>query len=135
MNNCNIINDLYHACTKGETYLNVAACFPIIGIYSGQARMKMAKMQLKVGLAFGVLGIAFSLAGCKNWDNVAYLGGKFILHGALNVIRGFGEQGVGESIIGRQFLVLFNLVPGFGPWISYYDYENKIPLDFTRRGF
>lgn len=118
MNNI-IVDDIYSAFSSVETGFNIAACIPVVGLFSGVTRTKVGEIQFKAGLAIGAVGLVFSLATpSKNWENVAYLGGKFMIHGALNAIRGGCESIFGLGILTSPLLIFAN-IPDFDPWFTY----------------
>lgn len=112
-----------------ETGFNMAECTPILCIYSGILRTIAGKVQQTVGWIFAAVGgIGLLVSSDDKWGRVCELGFKHMIHGALNVIRGFGTALLGINSyggLGNVFLLIPNLKqkPPFSP---YYDYEYSL---------
>lgn len=120
MDSAVIIRDICDVGNLVERYFNIAACVPVLGKISGSIRHETGGLQFAFGVILGIMGGVCSLTtNNKNWNQVCYLGGKFLLHGALNVLRGRAEDVVGTNILRSPCLILPNLLTNFEPVISY----------------
>lgn len=119
--------------TNLERGLNIAAIIPFLGpMTSAVIRIPMGKIQFLTGAIFASLTEALHFIGSKfNADKellktlrkLSTLGLEFMIHGALNVIRGAGELLIGTCTfgLGSIGLIVPNIVHqrNFAPYFTY----------------
>lgn len=120
---------LKNTLTGIEKGFNIAGCIPVVAFFSGAIRATAGKVQLLAGAVMaGAGGIGYLATKQQKWKNIMKLGAEFVLHGALNVIRGFGEAFLaGATIVGNLFLLIPNLAKKdkFSPFIPYGTFTNQ----------
>lgn len=109
--------------TNIEKGFNFAGCLPVVSLFSGALRMLAGKIQAVAGAVMAGIGFIGHLATKKPyWKNTMNLGAEFVLHGALNVLRGFGEAALSATtVLGNLFLFIPNMAKRdkFSPYIPY----------------
>lgn len=127
-----LIQRVHATCTRLEKTFNVLGCMPFIGAASGGLRAVLGHIQVLAGAAFAALGEIgvfvchqrkSEAALAHKWKSIAVLGAEMILHGCLNIMRGYGEAVLGQYSFGLANIVL--LVPNvykedaFSPYLAY----------------
>lgn len=114
------IKDLFTNIEKG---FNVAGTIPVASFFSGMIRTIAGKVQMIAGAILSAFSyINFLITRDPKWVYVADVGNEFILHGALNILRGVSEASLcATTIVGNVMLLIPNLAKDdvFGPYFTY----------------
>lgn len=110
-----------------ESAFNVAETTPFLCIYSGILRTIVGKIEQIAGTILAIVGgIGSWIApnSSTDWGKVCELGISYIIHGALNILRGFGSVILAINTfggLGNIFLLIPNLQqdPPFSPPFTY----------------
>lgn len=107
-----------------EQIFNLTDTLGIMGIYSGILRTLAGQIQQIAGVIFASMGaLGMLLSGNRQWTDVFEMGTEQIIHGALNILRGFGTAilGLQTGGLGNLFLLIPNLQkkPPFTPFFHY----------------
>lgn len=128
----NLRDHTYKIATQVERIFNILGCIPFIGSFSGSLRAAAGHLQVLAGAVLagaGQIGIFTSRTRHSEseielkWKMVSTLGAELILHGCLNIIRGYGESLLGYYSLGLANVIL--LIPNmykedsFSPYFAY----------------
>lgn len=108
--------------TRIESAFNIAGSLPLVGIFSGIARIVVAKIQFIAGCFMGIFGLFGRLInGSQDWKDLTHAGFAHVMHGILNILRGFGEMVLSASLIGCIPLLIAQAASKnkFGPVFKY----------------
>ena len=109
--------------TNIEKGFNIAGSIPVVSLFSGAIRAIAGKIQGIVGALFSALGLAsYMITNDSKWIPLINLGSEFIIHGALNVLRGLGEAMLcATTLVGNVMLLVPNMSKEdmFSPYFEY----------------
>lgn len=82
---------------EAETKLNIAGGIPFLCIGSGAVRALAGVIQTIAGAILGTVGTVGKIFSedKKKWHVVQQAGREYMIHGALNTLRGIGECTLG----------------------------------------
>lgn len=114
------IKDLFNNIEKG---FNVAGTIPVVSFFSGVIRAIAGKVQMIAGAVLAAFSyINYLITNNPKWANLTSVSSEFILHGALNLIRGLGEAALcATTVVGNIGLLIPNMAKEdmFGPYFTY----------------
>jgi hypothetical protein len=114
------VKDLFTNIEKG---FNVAGTIPVVSFFSGMVRAVAGKVQMIAGAILSAFSyINFLITKHPKWAYLADVGNEFILHGALNILRGLSEASLcASTVVGNVVLLLPNMSKEdmFSPYFSY----------------
>jgi hypothetical protein len=112
-----------HLFTSIEKGFNIAGTIPVVSFFSGMIRAIAGKVQMIAGAILSTISyIAFLVTNNPKWNELILIGNEFILHGALNILRGIGEASLcATTIVGNIALLIPNMNQEdlFGPYFTY----------------
>ncbi len=94
--------------TLVEEKFNIAGCIPIVGFISGSLRCVAGKIQFYAGLILAGASLAFQFtlpADKVTWEKITADSLQHVVHGGLNVMRGFVEALISFTFIGNAALI------------------------------
>lgn len=88
--------------TDVERGFNIAGGIPVVAVLSGALRAVAGKFQVIAGAIIGILGLIGQMVSnnAAKWEHIAQKGLETVMHGGLNLLRGFGETLVGLTVVG-----------------------------------
>lgn len=109
--------------TTIEKGFNIAGTIPVISFFSGMIRAIAGKIQMIAGAILSTISyVALLVTNHPKWNEYILIGNEFILHGALNILRGIGEASLcATTIVGNIALLIPNMNQKelFGPYFTY----------------
>lgn len=106
-----------------EKCFNVAGSTPIVSLFSGTLRAIAGKVQTLAGAIMATVGfIGFLINHNQKWAGITNIGSEFIIHGALNTLRGLGEALLcAYTLVGNVLLLIPNMSKKepFSPFFTY----------------
>ncbi|MBX7066047.1 MAG: hypothetical protein K1X28_02335 [Parachlamydiales bacterium] len=117
-----------------EKVFNILDSIPFVAIASTPVRIAAGKIQAVVGAVmaiFGMVGFIITL-GSKKFSMITTTGGENLLHGVLNMIRGFGEGLLAVTVIGSAVLLTAQYLTDFDPIIKYG--KSVVPVEVYSSG-
>ena len=121
--------------TNIEKAFNIAGSIPIVSLVSGTLRILAGKVQILAGAVIAATGcINFLINPSEKWANMSKMGSEFMIHGALNSLRGFGEALLcASTIIGNVLLLIPNMVKDdmFSPYFAYGTLDQSLSRRFA----
>jgi len=112
-----------HVFTNIEKCFNIAGSLPIVSMFSGTLRFIAGKIQAVVGAIIALTGLVnYTFTKDRLWKDVALLGAEFIIHGALNTLRGLAEALLcARTLVGNLVLLIPNMAKEdiFSPYCEY----------------
>lgn len=109
--------------TNIEKGFNIAGTVPVASFFSGMIRAIAGKVQMIAGAILSVFSYAnFLITRQPRWAYLADVGNEFILHGALNILRGLSEAALcATTIAGNIALLIPNMSKEemFSPYFTY----------------
>jgi hypothetical protein len=110
-------------CTNIEKAFNIAGSLPVISKFSGMLRFVAGKVQAVAGAIIALTGVInYTFTKDRLWKNVALFGAEFMIHGALNAIRGLTEAFICiKTLVGNLVLLIPNMTKDdiFSPYCEY----------------
>jgi hypothetical protein len=122
------MNGINQSFTHIETRFNQFNTIPVLGIPGGYVRAILGKIQATAGAIIGMVGLAGMLVNQDDlrWRKISQLGAEHLIHGVLNIMRGFSEAvvgvvGLGLAGVGSLFLIIPNMCQrdSFSPTFKY----------------
>lgn len=118
-----------------EKGFNIAGCLPVVSFFSGTLRAIAGKVQALAGAIISAIGfINFLISPNERWASMTNLGSEMAIHGALNMLRGYGEALLSIStLVGNLFLLIPNMTKkeSFSPYFAYGEFTEKINPAFV----
>ncbi|MEN9343870.1 MAG: hypothetical protein RLZZ453_657 [Chlamydiota bacterium] len=108
--------------TEIEREFNIAGAIPLLSIYSGAIRCLLGACQATGGGIIGTIGVVGSIfSDDPKYRKQRQMGGRDIVHGMLNQVRGSIEGILGASVLGTVCNLGFHIYADdkFQPWIKY----------------
>lgn len=119
------MNSLESNIIKVETAFNILGSIPVIGVFSGAARVTLGKVQFVAATVFTAISLVAALISkggeSDKWMMRAQKGANHMFHGAANVIRGLAECVLAATIGGSLIPLGIQLLSpnGFAPRLKY----------------
>ena len=109
--------------TQIERCFNMADSLPLVGTIPAVVRVGFGHFQFNAGCFVGVVGLVGQMAHptSEKWENITSAGGEHMIHGALNVLRGWGEAIASITVFGSAIPLGFQIISsnGFDPQFKY----------------
>ena len=122
--------------TNIEKGFNITGTIPGVSLFSGLTRAVAGKIQMIAGAILSTIGLLnFLVTNDPKWAYMTALGSEFIIHGALNILRGLSEAMLcATTIVGNIGLLIPNLLKEdkFSPYFAYGVFSDEVKVTHSQ---